>query len=135
MNPKTKKFQALQRKWYKKLENTGFEDIEQNESKLKNWTSARLQAGRNNGNSVEQTMVFNESKEEYYRLAGFFLYDHKFLSKQDHLVWKLHSEGVPIRDISKVLKALKYSVASTQVKDIIHRLRTIMLSLYRGSHE
>lgn len=130
MNNQDPKFLALQKKWYAKLEKSGFEDIEDGEH-LKMSRGQRLaevvKAGK---------YSFQSSKQEYYRLAGFFLYDHTFESTKDKIIWEVHSQGMAYREISSfMLKKHNIDMAQTQVLETIHRLRKKMLEHYRKEAE
>lgn len=120
MNPKSKEFLELKSKWYKKLEKSGFEDIEQDDEALKKWSNSigRHESQRNKIPSIET----------YYRLAGQFLYDHKFKSKKENIVWKLHSEGLSIRAIVEFVKSKRFkNPYFSSVQNIIEDLRKEML--------
>ena len=135
MSPQAKQLKQLQAKWYARLKKEGFEDIEQDENLLKNWSSSRLRKSRNSNNEIEQTLLYNESKQSYYRLAGFFVNDYAFESELDHMVWSYHAEGKSLRQMSKLLKAQGNDISYTRAKEIIHKLRAIMLKHYKESHE
>lgn len=94
---KTKEFLALKAKWEKKLEKEGLADLDNDEGQLKGITHAeRFKATYNPSNA--------QAKHEYYRAAGFFLYEHKFETTLERKIWELHIEGIGIREIVKILK-------------------------------
>ncbi len=96
----TQAFKELNAKWREKLENSGFEDIEREDERLHNYSDHL-------GENVE----YNQSKEEYYRLAGHFLHDHKFTNDAEKRVWELHSMGWGSRRIArKVPRAIDISL-------------------------
>ncbi len=64
----------------------------------------------------------SENKEEYYRMAGHFLHDHKFESTSDKIIWRLHSEGVSIVDIVYYLKSKKFKTYKRKVHETIQKL-------------
>lgn len=126
---KTKEtFKQLQKRWYGKLKEKGFEDIEKNEYEFKsvpNSTYKFTQKARMHSNSPDY------GKQEYYLMASHFLNEHKFASKLESAVWAYHSEGLSYRNISRILSAAKVSKKSKdQISFIVKRLRQIMFELY-----
>lgn len=91
----TKKFKELNAKWAKKLEKSGFEDIEQPDGRLQTWHSEWFKYRAN--------PTLDLAKQDYYRHAGYFLYEHKFKSELEKEIWEFHAEGISIREISKLL--------------------------------
>lgn len=120
MNRNSKEFLALQRKWYKKAEKSGFEDIEQPDENLKIWSYRFVKA-------CENDPTLHQSKEEYYRLAGSFLHEHLFKDQKSRLIWQMHSEGVSIRNIVKALKSRRFKTYRREVHQIIQDLAALML--------
>lgn len=119
MHRNSKEFKDLQKTWYSKLEKKGFQDIEQDETKLKSWSKALY-------DSRHESYRF--SNEEYYRLAGHFLHDYKFETKLDKFVWEQHSLGLTSRDIAKLTKAkLAKEYRKSHVHNIIKKLEKEML--------
>lgn len=124
-------FRKLAKLWDEKLKNSGFEDIERrgqvdvNEYFLKNYTSKDISQ-----NLSPDRAVYNEYKQNYFRLAGFFLHDYSFTNSTDKLIWDLHAQGKSMRRISRILKSAGIHKATTQVKEIIHRLKALMLEYY-----
>lgn len=117
---KTKQFKELENRWYKKLLEKGFKDIEQRDSKGKSLDRLKTGPLENVVNlySVEQFQI----KEEYYRVAGQFLHEHKFKTNTEKLIWKHHSDGVSIRNIIKFLKKKGVTAYKDLVQGIINRL-------------
>lgn len=137
MDRYSKEFKTLQRKWNKKLKQSGFEDIEYQDpdtkeyalkwSPTKNFTKAFYREKENAG--------IYEAKETYFRLAGFMLHDYEFEDKIDKLIWEWHAEGKTMREISAQLKK-KYKrkgLSVTHVKECIHKIRKIMLKKYESA--
>lgn len=122
MNTRDKNFQELQAKWYKKLKSKGFDDIEENEDRLKSWASSQFVQHDN--------PILFEAKAQYYRNASKFLHDHKFADKISKFIWQQHSEGCSYRSIVKKLKEKKIKTNTEQVYHVIRDLREIMLSIY-----
>lgn len=125
---RTKQFKDLKDSWYKKLEDSGFKDIETDESMLK-WsaTSQFAQSVKNNG--VEG----QEAAGEYYRVAGFFLHDNKFENKLYKSIWRLHSEGISIREIPSVLAKEGVNTTVARVRRILEKLRKKLFNVQMSS--
>lgn len=110
----------LQTSWYKKLENEGFEDIEQDEDNLKLWSIEFFRTRYNKS--------LYEAKEEYYRLAGSFLYEYSFKDATDKFIWKLHAQAISTRDIEEKLKATPHKhIKKDAINDIVRKLAKEMI--------
>lgn len=130
-------FKKLQDKWYKKLKDSGFEDIEQDEQRLKRWDSMYFITRHTSfvGNSAKQVAGSHrklstdqfKSQQEYYQLAGVFLHNHQFKDSKERTIWELHSEGYPTSDIYKVMKAKKQAVYLEGIHKTIKALAKIMV--------
>jgi len=123
VHPRSKQFSTLQAEWYKKLKDSGFNDIE-----------------RKNGDiihSAEDNIVTHydqnsfEAKRDYNRLAGQFLHDYKFKSNLERLVWEHHVEGMSIRNIVKTLKAKRINVYKRKIHELLNRLIEEMVTRAR----
>lgn len=121
---KDKKFEALKNKWYKKLKQSGFDDIENKNGDLKKYEATYWK--RKAQYTTESQMQTGEAKETYFRLAGHFLHDFSFESVEDKEIWKRHSAGETIDAISATTK----SVSRYKIYKIIVGLRTKMLKMY-----
>lgn len=122
MPPKNnKEFNTLQKEWYSKLKDSGFEDIEQNELDLKLWSSHFFK--------VRHNATLFSAKEEYYRMAGHFLYDYTFSNEHEKQIWALHSTGVSIRGIVDQLKAKKIKTDTKKVNNIIKAFSKLMIRM------
>ncbi len=117
---KTKEFAELKAEWDKKLEKSGFEDIETPKGDLKDSHAAFFESHYN------QTDAF--AKEQYYRQAGFFLYEHKFKTELERRIWELHVEGIGIREIVKVLKKRDHKVYKRKVHELLRPLVELCLN-------
>lgn len=116
-----RQFSKLKDKWYKKLKDEGFNDIEYNEDKLKLYDSTKFPAYYNE--------VTSKAKEDYYRLAVQFCSDHKFKTKYDKAVWELHALGDSAVKIAKALKSRNFNLANkSDVDRAIQRLRREMIN-------
>lgn len=87
-------YKALKALWYQKLKNEGFKDIEsaQNSDLLNQWDSAYFQL-RYDPDSFA-------AKESYFYRARQFLEIHDFKHPIQKQIWKLHSDGLGIRQIA-----------------------------------
>jgi hypothetical protein len=122
--PKSKQqseFEKLQKLWYAKLKREGFNDCEQDEFYFKNGGYTQNMYRRH----TDPQQV--NAKTEYYRLAEHFLFEHKFDSPADKLVWKMHSEGITIKKIVVKVKALLGKSDKSTVHRLIQKLAAIML--------
>lgn len=106
MPKKKTDFKALQRKWYKKLAASGFEDIEDSPHTLKRYDSSFFQQTYDPDSYV--------AKERYFSLATQLLHTYKFTSARQRRVWELHCEGWSVEDIKK-----KCRMGTDQVQRVI----------------
>lgn len=119
-------FKALEAEWKAKLASSGFEDIESDESTLKQYASS----------DFAKRPEYDQSKEEYYRLAGHFLHEYHFRDSRGSTwqwkkqVWELHAEGKSIREIIKLLDPEGKEPFGTMFKKIqqcLSRLAKVMV--------
>lgn len=110
MTPNSKEFKELQELWYKKLKKKGFKDIESKSGLLD------VDKALNNV-ATHYTQATFTIKEDYYRLAGQFFHDHAFDTKFDRYIWENHSNGVSIRNIVKILRAMGYRTYKREVHE------------------
>ena len=108
--------------WYAKLKEAGFDDIEQDEYKLKMWSN---RVYIENPNPVQR-----EAKETYYILASRFLHDYKFKNQKDKIIWEYHANGISMRNIVKILEDVKIKTNRNAVCVIVNRLATEMKKMY-----
>lgn len=130
MDPKSKDFQKLQAKWYSKLKREGFEDIEYGEDSIKRCVPDAV--SRTTRNDYEDMLVTYQSREEYYRLAGQFFYEHAFDNRKEQLIWELHKDGISMRDIVQHMKSRNFKVQRDFVHKTIKRLSEKMLRKING---
>ena len=124
-----KDFAKLQKIWYKKLADSGFQEIEANNGGQLKWSSSSQSAR----NLARTSLVSQDNKRQYYRLAGFFLHEYAFDSQTDKFIWSKHAEGVSVRNISALLKSMgmKTYTSSASVCRIIDRLKKEMFKKYK----
>jgi hypothetical protein len=118
-------YEALRDKWYKKLSDEGFVDIEKNETTLRDYTAGRKQ-------SKNTALVNWEANAQYYQLAANFLHEYAFESSLDKSIWMYHSEGLANIAISKIIRRLYRTVPTGRgtVSRTILKLRKSMFSMY-----
>lgn len=121
----TKQFNKLQNIWYKKLKESGFHDIENNDESLDK--NGLLTSARFNDRMSPDTY---KNKEMYYQLAGQFLHENIFPTKLHKTIWELHAEGLSGRDISEKIGVLK----KTEIYKTINTLKEQMLKKYIGAN-
>jgi hypothetical protein len=91
----TPAFRDLQRTWYRKLKETGFQDLE------------RLVHGEPELSDLSQyPRVNHENREEYYRALSYHVANTEFDSKVDKLILTCHAEGVKAVKICEELALL-----------------------------
>jgi hypothetical protein len=100
------KFKKLREKWYKKLEKSGFVEIEAVHTKnelVKDYHSSHF---------MKDYVVDNyDAKQKYFELAREILHTYEFKNKQDKLVWELYSEGMECKTIARKLKKSEYKLS------------------------
>lgn len=106
--------QQLQQKWYRKLEEQGFKDIEDTQGRLKTWTGHALHdefaEPLPEHHRKESSKIHKTSQQEYYRLVGQFLFDKEFPNKEYRKVWQLHAEGKSYKEIAGIVGFTKRMV-------------------------
>lgn len=103
MDPKSKEFNSLQLKWYKRLRSKGFVDIE---APIRRHPTNKASTWYLDGRFTTQEFL---EQQRYYQLASQALHEYPFASSLDKKIWRLHSEGIGINQIAeKVHKADQY---------------------------
>lgn len=129
----TQAFKKLNDKWAKELKRSGFADIEQPadfksgnpDGNLKQWAASPY-------TRTSFSLSRYQSTEEYYRLAGQFLYEHKFSNDDERSLWEMHSEGLSIDSIIAIFKAKKIErllgrkLNRRHTNEVIRRLASLM---------
>ncbi len=106
-----KDFDKLQKVWYKKLEKSGFIDIEDTaveHNPLKRWSSCDF---RNKARARRYGPTL-----DYFTNATHFLHDNLWESEADKKIWALHAEGLSIREIAKKTRYKYRKVQETIVR-------------------
>lgn len=113
-----------QKIWYKKLKDSGFEDIESSEDSLKSYSNRTFNLTDKNQHGGWQF------KAEYYRMASHLLHDHEFKNERQKYIWELHTNGISVRDISRLLKKSGMKSNHQSVWLVVKNLRQTMFRLY-----
>lgn len=107
----------IQQVWYQKLKEEGFEDIEKSKDNIHRWHCSFFQ----NKYTPESFTI----KQTYYRLASQFLENFMFERELDLEIWRLHSEGVPLREIAK-----QKQMKTCQIFKMVKSLKKHMLEIH-----
>jgi hypothetical protein len=100
----SKKFIELQNKWYDKLTDSGFSDIEYLDQKTgQGQSTPYLESSLNHFRHLRASDISNML--EYFTLASQFLNDHKFPTKLHKFMWGLYCENISYRKMIPIIKA------------------------------
>ena len=122
MNPKDN-FKELQKQWYKKLKDEGFQDIEASNAEM----FPRPGRSHVSDDSPDKILAIME----YYSMARSFLIDHEFKSEKHKTIWEYHSEGMSVREISLVMKPLELpGTDKSTIHQTIKSLEKLMKARY-----
>lgn len=91
---KDPEFRRLQREYYNKLKSEGFRDIENEHGQLIDHQSAADFSQR-----ASFKTGYVEITQEYYTWASSMIEHGRFVTRLDHHIWTLHSEGKSSREI------------------------------------
>lgn len=108
---------ALKAKWKKKLERSGFYDIEDDQGRIidhKTIQDLQKLCGFRIG--------FMEAIRDYFYWAGGMVSRGKFKSSADRKIWKLHAEGLSSREI-ELSVPFEQSTICKKIKKIRQYLR------------
>lgn len=118
MSHKDEDFLKLQKIWYKKLESSGFNDIEDTRSDdrlLKEWDFNFFR------NQFNQTVY--EAKLIYYERAHSLLHTYEFKSPVHRQIWKLHCDGISERKIAEQVRYYKKSMVHYVIDQISRAIK------------
>lgn len=133
-------FRKLQKEWYQKLKESGFEDLEHFKMGDMVPKILALKDAARMGVSVEQI----EDGFEYYRSAGIFLHEYCFATELDRKIWEMHSNGAPlieikldteIRPLLKLLGATSGRSSDLPASKILVRLKKEFLEWVRETNK
>lgn len=111
-------FLDLRDKWYTKLANQGFEDIEDVHSPnemLLAWHASDLPRRMTDNRHVATVA--------YYEAARDMLNWYTFKNRQERRIWELHAEGISIREIVKRTSYGKRDKVHTVIKKIRREIK------------
>lgn len=115
---KTKEFKTLQKEFYDKLADSGFEDIEETDSPkelLTAWHGSYFTA-RHDPEDFKEIA-------QYYNSADSILNNYEFSNEVDKQIWERHSKGLSIRRI-----ALELSIKNWVVHKSIQKFKSIFIT-------
>lgn len=121
MNPQSRAFKTLEAKWYGKLKDDGFQDIEDTadrDRRLKSWHSFYF-SSRDRKNHVSST-------EQYFRAARGFLHSFRFKNAAEKEVWGYHADGKTMREIAYLMEKRGPGFSKDSVNNLIRRLAALM---------
>jgi hypothetical protein len=132
----SQELEKAQKIWYKKLKDSGFEDVEKDEENLIKYSS-RFFNCRVGGSpfNKESSQSFYEAKEEYYRIAGHFLHDNKFKDEFEKKVWDLHSQGISFRDIAIKVRTKQNKANKDNIQTLVKELSKEMFKRNKNGQE
>jgi transposase-like protein len=130
----------LKREWARKLKESGFEDIEQDEYNLKQWSNKFARPNDNITNqyrevNVKPKKIRNkkdefQGKQDYFYYAVHFLNEHEFESNLQKVIWEYHTERISLRNIAKLLQKVNIEISHESVGKIIRPLVKLMKEKY-----
>jgi len=93
----------LLKTWYKKLKVEGFQDVEKNEDRLKEYHGSKFKR--------EHTVASFKESERYWQLAGQLLHDYPFLDVVEKKTWKMYVEGEQLNKIARATRQSRRTVS------------------------
>ncbi len=113
----SKQFKSLQAKWYRKLKEMGFEDIEKIEEMV-----------RFHGLDFQTQYSPSQFKEKqtYYAEAKELLNQDIFLDSVERRIWALHTMGYSIRRIVGVLKCEGTKRDKNQINAVLNEFQKVL---------
>lgn len=113
-------YKAIQKEWYGKLKQSGFEDIESFDASGEPFDVMKKDPfldAKNNPEKYQQTFDYFNYARQFYNHYDFST---EFDSKLKKLVWKHHKEGA---SNLRIFKRLKGKITQYQVNMIVDHLR------------
>ncbi len=108
-------FKALQKAWYQRLKDSGFQDAEEmigEELKLKQRAACNVYQGADK--------LTRETKETYFRFVSQMVQETEFKREVDRLIMTRHAEGMKIKRICEELRRAGLARGRQTVR---HRIR------------
>lgn len=110
----SKTFKDLQAKWYRKIKENGFQDIEKNEEIVR-FHGQDFQ--------TQYTPAQFTEKERYFQEAYSLLESDIFLNDLERRIWQLHCVGLSIRKIVVELNREGFKIKSNpSEKDTVNKI-------------
>lgn len=78
----------------------------------------------------EQLQTKRRCRQEYFRLAGWFLNEHKFESRLSKELWQLHSMGYGRNEVYRLLRQTHRHLRLGTVRRILSGLVVVMKARY-----
>ncbi len=123
---KPKTYLELREIWYKKLERSGFKDIEDMTDRDGSKFSIKVTSHSHHLKNVKRDW---ESKTEYFSLAGQFLHNYRFKNNKDKVLWEYHANGLSLSDIAQIFK--KAGLKPTSKSGVENRLKPLVAEMKR----
>lgn len=98
-----REFQKLNAKWAKKLEDSGFDDLEKNANEYSNLPRS-FDERVNNYKTLESTL-------EYFARASDYLHNGEFKSTKEREIWEHHCDGDTLGEIAAKMKLTRSPIA------------------------
>lgn len=113
INDDCKACRELQSRWYKQLDDSGFDDAEDSTLKdrpLKAW----------HRNILSHTTILElEITQDYYTSASALIHTYQFKNDIQRTIWELHCQGLSRLGIEKAIEGLEKSCKQSQIRNII----------------
>jgi len=128
----SKEFRELQAKWYKKLSEDGFDDLE--------WTDNKTGIGQNSGYLKRSRShidpVHADFAETYYAMCRNWLSHSPKIKKYERFIFELHSEGIGYREIlTQLKKKLNIKRSLFWLCNLMQKLKNDMIIWNQTNHE
>lgn len=120
-NPKNKSYEELRDEWYAKLKDGGFQDIEDKQGRILEWSS-RFNA--------KHDQVDMDAKLAYAQMADRFLDEYKFDTDLEKTIWAYHANAISVRDIAVMLQKVGINYHKDKVHGVVKKLKKSMFSMY-----
>lgn len=119
-------YRKLRKEWYAKLKESGFNDIEASETRLKSTSYDNLVYPSEK--QLPSSIVL-QAKIEYREMADDFLNTYAFKSNLERVIWEYHANSISYRNIAKLLYTAKITKTKNYdfIFQIVKRLKAIML--------
>jgi hypothetical protein len=117
-------YNQLKAKYYKKLKDSGFKDIEHGTDLINSGVPYLIRVAEN------KTTAYSETAEYYY-MCQCFLHEHTFDTTLEKVIWEYYTEGLSYRQIESTLLKVKIkNYKRDKIWRIIKRLESLMKARY-----